>query len=58
MHLTAKAVITVFTIGIYQANRYILILHFHECVSHSSYFIEYFISRNTIAHIARFYIFI
>ena len=35
MHLTAKAVITVFTIGIYQANRYILILHFYECVSHS-----------------------
>ncbi len=35
-YLTAKAVITVFTIGIYQANRYILILHFYECVSHSN----------------------
>ena len=35
-YLTAKAVITVFTIGIYQTNRYILILHFHKCVSHSS----------------------
>jgi len=38
--LTAKAVITVFTIDIYQTNRYILTLHFHECVSHSFYFYQ------------------